>query len=257
MRPNKAAILSALAEFDERGRQAFMKKYGFADRNITYEVEHNGRSYPSKAIFGSAFGYMPGVVARNSETCNGTEAREHLENLGFDILYKDAGASHNRKLVLFNTNGQAFQPTKTHNKTTGNSAYRLQRPGTTNKTSDAEEVDTITDVARAMLIEGRLARVRATDGAGPANYVGYGKRTLVRYELDPAIAAELGIPPQSDVLETVDVDLTVLERLRQLFVAKHPDFHTFEDSGSYLAAEDQYKRVLIDRASDVLREHQT
>lgn len=74
MRPNKDAVLSALEEFDQIGRPAFMEKYGFADRNITYEVEHDGRSYPSKAIFGSAFGFMPGDVARNSETCNGTEA---------------------------------------------------------------------------------------------------------------------------------------------------------------------------------------
>ncbi|MDE2169887.1 MAG: hypothetical protein KGJ57_10725 [Sphingomonadales bacterium] len=78
MRPDKNAILSALSEFDQIGRQAFMEKYGFTDRNLTYEVEHDGRSYPSKAIFGSAFGYMPGDIARNSGACNGTEAREHL-----------------------------------------------------------------------------------------------------------------------------------------------------------------------------------
>ena len=254
MRPNKDAVLSALEEFDQIGRSAFMEKYGFADRNITYEVEHDGRSYPSKAIFGSAFGFMPGDVARNSETCNGTDAREHLEHLGFDILSKDPAGSHKRQLTLFSTNGQAFQPTRTFNRATKKSAYRLQRPGTTNKTSDAEEVDEIIDVARAMLIDGRLARVKATDGTGPANYVGYGKRTLVRYELDPAIAAELGIPAQSGILETVDLDRSVLERLRQLFEAKYPDFKAFDDSGGYLAAEDQSKRALLDRASDIMRE---
>src|SRR4051812_37258595 len=85
-RPSREAVLSAMAEFDTLGRAAFLEKYGFADRNITYQVDYEGRRYPSKAIFGSAFGHASGGVARDSSNCNGTEAREHLAKLGFTIV---------------------------------------------------------------------------------------------------------------------------------------------------------------------------
>lgn len=105
-----------------------------------------------------------------------------------------------RPFVLFDGTGQGYQPTRTAHGA-GISTYDIQRPGTTNRADDAERVETIAEVARAMLIEGRLARVKRIDNKGPTNYVGYGKQKLVRYELDPAIAAELGVPARDSVSE--------------------------------------------------------
>lgn len=90
-RPDREAIMKAISELDRIGRSAFMERYGFADRNLTYEAEHAGKCYPSKAIFGAAFGFMPGGKARNSAQCNGTEAREHLKKLGFKIVGAKTG----------------------------------------------------------------------------------------------------------------------------------------------------------------------
>ncbi|MEL7718855.1 AAA family ATPase [Citromicrobium bathyomarinum] len=88
-RPDREAVLKAIDEFETIGRDAFMSMHDFADRNITYQVAHNDTLYPSKAIFGVAHKYMPGGAARNSKTCNGTEARLHLEKLGFEIVAED------------------------------------------------------------------------------------------------------------------------------------------------------------------------
>lgn len=105
-----------------------------------------------------------------------------------------------RPFILFDLSGQGYQPTRTSHGP-GISTYDIQRPGTSNRANDAERVETIAEVARAMLIEGRLARVKRIDNKGQTNYVGYGKQKLVRYELDPAIAAELGVPARGSVVE--------------------------------------------------------
>jgi len=104
-----------------------------------------------------------------------------------------------RAFVLYDANGHEYQPTRTYNRQTGASAFRLQRPGTSNRTDDAEEVESRIDVARAMLIDGRMARVKRTDGTGPANYIGYGKTKLVRYRLDADLARQIGIPAEGGV----------------------------------------------------------
>ncbi|MDF1835936.1 MAG: AAA family ATPase, partial [Alteraurantiacibacter sp. bin_em_oilr2.035] len=85
-KPDVDAVLDTVKEFDRIGRSAFMDKYGFADRNITYEVEIGSTRYPSKAIYGAALARMPGEAARTSETCQGTEARQHLARLGLKII---------------------------------------------------------------------------------------------------------------------------------------------------------------------------
>jgi len=47
------SVLAAIREFDEIGRDAFLKKYGFG-RSYLYQLEHEGRQYDSKAIVGAA-----------------------------------------------------------------------------------------------------------------------------------------------------------------------------------------------------------
>lgn len=83
---DRQAVLAAISEFNELGRAPFMEKYGFADRNITYEIELDGERFPSKAIYGAACGKVVGGTARTSATCDGTEAREGLAKLGFNII---------------------------------------------------------------------------------------------------------------------------------------------------------------------------
>lgn len=85
-RPDRAAVEQAMMECDRVGLDAFMADYGFSQSNIRYCVRHAGRTYPSKAIFGVAHRFMPGGIARDSETCDGTEARKHLAKLGFAIV---------------------------------------------------------------------------------------------------------------------------------------------------------------------------
>lgn len=111
----------------------------------------------------------------------------------FSLDPVDEKPQRSRPFVLFDGAGRGYQPTRTAHGP-GISTYDIQRPGTSNRANDAERVGSIIEVARAMLIEGRLARVKRIDNKGPANYVGYGKQKLVRYELDPSIAAELGVP---------------------------------------------------------------
>jgi hypothetical protein len=49
-----------------------------------------------------------------------------------------------------------------------------------------------------------------------------------------------------------ELDRAVLERLRAIFLEKHPAFVTFTDNGTFGAAEDNYKRALIARAGTVM-----
>lgn len=49
------AVVAAMHEFDELGRDRFLAKYGFG-RARTYVVEHRGRTYDSKALAAVAYG---------------------------------------------------------------------------------------------------------------------------------------------------------------------------------------------------------
>lgn len=51
------SVLRACKDFDELGRQGFLKKYKFG-KSDTYYLELNGRYYDSKAIVGVAFAYQ-------------------------------------------------------------------------------------------------------------------------------------------------------------------------------------------------------
>ena len=168
-----------------------------------------------------------------------------------------AGARGARLFLVFDAEGEAFQPVRHHTRKTGRSAYRIKPPGASNKTDEALEVDTIAEVARAMLVDGRPARVQSVRRGRdrPVSYLTYGKQKLVRYELDPTIAKEIGVPPRGEVGRKTTLDHDVLERLRKLFLEKHRDFKTFANSGSFGPAEDEYKRALIHRARSLVREH--
>ncbi|MBO6525642.1 AAA family ATPase [Erythrobacter sp.] len=193
----RAAVEAAMDEFDEIGLDGFKTKYGYG-KPQRYWVQRpsNDDLYPAKAIAGVAYGHIEGGQPKSVQEFYAgygeQQANGILAKLGYEIVEKGS----ERPFVLFDTEGQEYQPTRTYNRQTGASAFRLQRPGTSNRTNDAEEVEDIIDVARAMLLEGRLARVKRTDGTGPANYIGYGKTKLVRYRLDAELARQLGVPEQ-------------------------------------------------------------
>jgi 5-methylcytosine-specific restriction protein B len=121
----------------------------------------------------------------------------------------DADASDVRPFVLFDATGAAFQPVRHHNRQTARSAFRIKPPGASNKADEAVEVDTVAEVARAMLVDGRPARVQPING-GTVNYLAYGKQKLVRYRLDPTIAKEIAVPPQGELAQSMTLDRDAL-----------------------------------------------
>ena len=52
---DKSAVLQAMTEYDELGRDAFLARYGYGPAR-SYFVVHDGRRYDSKAIAGVAHG---------------------------------------------------------------------------------------------------------------------------------------------------------------------------------------------------------
>ncbi len=100
------------------------------------------------------------------------------------------------ELVFRDRDGACYQPVRHHNQSTGRSAFRVKPVGASNRTEDCLELNTIEEFARAMLVDGLPARVRASSG-GPVNYLRFGAEKLVSYELDERIAERLGIPPRA------------------------------------------------------------
>lgn len=195
----RSAIEAAMDEFDAIGLEGFKTQFGFVKpRKYWVRRPSNGVLYPAKATVGVAHGHVAGGVPLKASDFYGGQGEQAangiLRKLGYEIVEKGDPDSAVRTFVLYDAEGREYQPTRTHNRGTGASAFRLQRPGTSNRTEDAEEVEAIIDVARAMLVEGRLARVKRTDGTGPANYMGYGKNKLVSYRLALIVAQQLGIP---------------------------------------------------------------
>lgn len=118
--------------------------------------------------------------------------------------------------LLFDATGAAFQPV-CHGERDGRSLYKVKPPGSSNRADEAMAFDNLAEVARAMLVDGLSARVQSIH-KGPVNYLGYGKQKLVRYELDPKIAVEIGVPSTGQIGRT-DSPMTDEEFLAR-FTAK-------------------------------------
>ena len=83
-----ASINQALQEFDEIGRDAFLKKYGFGKAR-SYFIAHAGKQYDSKAIVGAAHSYLgPSFEAMTTDDFSGGEATvaTALRRIGFDVI---------------------------------------------------------------------------------------------------------------------------------------------------------------------------
>ena len=83
----RPAVLSAIKEFDNLGRDKFLESYGFG-RSIRYFLDHNGGLYDSKAIVGVAHGYeYPEIGPLGPYDFTGGDAtvKPKLEELGFKV----------------------------------------------------------------------------------------------------------------------------------------------------------------------------
>jgi hypothetical protein len=84
---SRKAVLQALAEADRIGREAFLAKYGLKPA-WEYLLHHNGKTYDSKAVAGSAFQFLfPGSRPLTYNDLNGGKkgAAGHLAKLGFAV----------------------------------------------------------------------------------------------------------------------------------------------------------------------------
>ncbi|WP_439384944.1 YDG/SRA domain-containing protein [Amycolatopsis lexingtonensis] len=78
-------VLAAITEFDELGREAFLREYGFAEAR-QYVVVHEGREYDSKALTGAAHRFAQGRALRPAEFSGGVKTvGARLLDLGFDF----------------------------------------------------------------------------------------------------------------------------------------------------------------------------
>jgi hypothetical protein len=81
-----AAVLEAIREFDNIGRDAFLEKYGFLPAR-EYVLVQDGRAYDSKAIVGAAHGSQRpdlGPLA-HTEFNGGEQTTSKLRSLGFNV----------------------------------------------------------------------------------------------------------------------------------------------------------------------------
>jgi hypothetical protein len=84
---SRDAVLSAVAEFDAIGQDAFLVKYGFAPAR-RYFLEIGDKLYDSKAIVGAAYGFQyPDRGPLKSQQFSGgaRTVQVTLEQLGFTV----------------------------------------------------------------------------------------------------------------------------------------------------------------------------
>jgi hypothetical protein len=83
---SRDAVLAAIAEFDQIGREAFLAKYGFGPSR-EYVVVENGKQYDSKALLGAAYNHQLDGRGRlrSDDFSGGDETRRVLERLGFQV----------------------------------------------------------------------------------------------------------------------------------------------------------------------------
>jgi hypothetical protein len=78
-------VVRALREYDRLGPERFFAKHGFSP-TLSYDLIWDNRSYPPKAILGTAFEFATGTRLASSDFEGGkTGAVRVLGRLGFDI----------------------------------------------------------------------------------------------------------------------------------------------------------------------------
>ena len=81
----RADVLRAIQEYDRLGPEAFFSAHGFAP-TTTYDLVWDGRSYPPKAILGTAFELATGRRLASGDFEGGKSgAVKVLGTLGFTV----------------------------------------------------------------------------------------------------------------------------------------------------------------------------
>lgn len=81
-------VMRAIAEYDRLGPDAFFAEHGFAP-TTTYELSWQERTYPPKAILGTAYEFATGKRLASGDFEGGKSgAVKVLGNLGFTIQEK-------------------------------------------------------------------------------------------------------------------------------------------------------------------------
>ncbi len=81
-------VLKALREFDTLGEYTFLSRYGYGTAK-SYHLSHEGKRYPSKAIFGVAHGFSKaGLPFLKFDDFSGGEVQvaKPLRELGFEVV---------------------------------------------------------------------------------------------------------------------------------------------------------------------------
>jgi hypothetical protein len=87
-RVSRDEVLRAIHEYDRLGPDQFFSEHGFAP-TTTYELVWNKRSYPPKAVLGTAYEFAMGRRLASADFEGGkTGAVKVLANLGFTIKKK-------------------------------------------------------------------------------------------------------------------------------------------------------------------------
>lgn len=87
---DRDAVLQAIAEYDEIGQDAFLRRYKFG-RAKKYVLFHRGGEYDSKAIVGAAHRYSAGRQLAASDFSGGEQTVGRLRQLGFTVRPRDGG----------------------------------------------------------------------------------------------------------------------------------------------------------------------
>lgn len=182
------------ADLDEAFGADSLASVTEAVRGLIVDHKANGTAYrllfPQSENPGNRLANLPTFLKYYRDYRSGAGIADSQVERGRD--------SRDREFLLFDSAGAPFQPVRNFNRTSGVSAYRIKPRGAGNKADEAIETTDIIEVARAMLIDGLPARIKAISG-GSVNYLTYGSDKLVRYELAPEIASALGIPPQGRI----------------------------------------------------------
>ena len=109
-KPSRDAVLQAMREFDELGRDAFLEKYGFWHAKYWFLVQ-DGKEYDSKAIYGVAVGIDdPERGVQNNFSGGESTVVRRLRSLGFEV--RNTNETSNGEVTeqawIFQSNPQFF-----------------------------------------------------------------------------------------------------------------------------------------------------
>jgi hypothetical protein len=91
-RVTHAEVVRAIGEYDRLGSERFFAEHGFAP-TTTYDLVWDGRSYPPKAILGTAYEFATGQRLASGDFEGGkTGAVKVLGGLGFTVQPRHPGA---------------------------------------------------------------------------------------------------------------------------------------------------------------------